>query len=175
MHCSLRKGDGRHRWEKDASVSSTKGQSTRLNCHKHEGEVPNTKPPLRFCSTWLPFLIHSAPEKLSPFLLPGLEALSCSSIWQHKPGDGREPNVHGTHTDELPAPSWAPSVPSEPAITDLQPHSEAPVRQQVDAPLHHVPGQLSVAWHWSFSFCVRVVLCLSKGNLIWKTKPFLKS
>lgn len=174
MHCSLRKGDGRHRWEKDASVSSSKGQSTRLNCHEHQGKASNTKPPLRFCSAWLPFLIQSTPKKLPPFLLPGLEDLSCWSIWQHKPGDGREPNVHGTHADELPAPSWAPSVPSEPAITDLQPHSEAPVRQQVDAPLHHILGQLSVAWHWSLSFCVRAGLWLSEGNLIWKTKPLLK-
>ncbi|KAL2296928.1 LOW QUALITY PROTEIN: hypothetical protein Nmel_014979 [Mimus melanotis] len=92
----------------------------------------------------------------------------------HKPGDGRKPNVHGTHTDELPAPSWAPSVPSELAITNLQPHSEAPVRQQVDAPLHHIPSQLSMAWHSSFSFWVRAGLWLSKGNLIWKTKPLLK-
>lgn len=61
-------------------------------------------------------------------------------------------------------------------FTHLQPHTEVPVRQQMDAPLHHIFGQLSVAWQWSFSFCVTVAwLRLSKGgNLIWRTKLLLK-
>ena len=84
--------------------------------------------------------------------------------------------MHRARVDELPAPFGAPPVPSKLAFTNLQPHSEAPVRQQVDAPLHHVFGRLGMAWQWSFSFCVRVVwLRLSKGrNVIWKTKPFLR-
>jgi len=140
---------------------------------KHQGKVPDMKPPPKVCSAWLPFLNQTTPRKLFPLLLPTL--VSWTGIWQHQPRHSGKPHVHPAHVDKLQTPVWAPSVPSKPAFTNLQPHSEVPVRQQVDAPLHHVFGQLSMGWQWCFS-CVGVVwLHLSKGgNLIWKIKPSLK-
>lgn len=85
-------------------------------------------------------------------------------------------NTHCAGVDEAPAPCSGAAGPSQAAFTHLQPHVEVPVGQQVQAPLHHVLGQLSVAWQRSFPFGVRAVqLWLRKvGTLIWKTEPLLK-
>lgn len=175
MHYSLSEEGG---WEEDASPSFTSGWGTKPDGCVCQGKVPAVKPSSG--SAWLPFLTlpaGSCLQEAASFLL--------ANTWRGCPDQAYgsaalaaagSPTCTMYTLRSYQPPPRAPPVPSKPAVTHLQPHTEAPVRQQVDAPSHHIFGQLSVAWQRSFSFCVRVAWLKfsNRGNLIWKTKLLLK-